>query len=238
MGIQNMSSEPIKVFYSYSHIDESFAKDLDKYLVMLKRKKIIDTWFDRKIGAGEEWEKRIEEELNQAQITILLISIDFMNSEYCYEKELAKAMVRHELGETVIIPIIIRKIPNINETPFSKFQFLPKDGKPVDHWENAEDAWVDIAEGITKQCHNIIELRSKRINNLNKNWNQFEKDQAQNIFIQMEMDDHKQEMELWKMSQVPGIDPNVIFEIRQNVMKAKAETSKKLFEKWDTYINE
>lgn len=238
-----MESGPIKVFYSYSHKDESFAKDLDKYLIMLKRKKIIDAWYDRKIEAGEKWSEKINVELNQAQITLLLISIDFLNSEYCYDKELATALIRHKLGQTVILPIIIRKIPNMEETPFSQFQYLPKDGKPVDHFENRDDAWVDITEGITKVCRNILKQGTARRDGLTKDKHQLADNKMsesimRNVLFKMTMENQKREMNLWKILQVPGADYEQVLKDVHDIRIKKNETSGKIFEKWDKIIRE
>ena len=223
-----MPSEPIKVFYSYSHKDESFAKDLDKYLVVLKRKKIIETWYDRRIDAGQEWKNKITEELNQAQIILLLISIDFLNSEYCINIELAQAKDKYELGEAVIVPIILKKIPNIEYTPFSRYQFLPKDGKPVDHWKNRNDAWVNIAEGITKICHDFLNQRSKRSNADILN--------AQTIRIQMLMDNQKREMQLWKMLHESGVDSQRTSEILEEIKVNRARATEKIWNKYNEFF--
>ena len=238
MKTQIASVEPIKIFYSYSHQDETYAKELDKYLITLKRKKIISTWYDRKIGAGEEWKKKIDDELNTAQIILLLISIDFMNSEYCYDKELAMAMLRNQIGAATIIPVILRKIPNIDDTPFSKFQFLPKDGKPIDHWDNKEDAWVDVAEGIAKHCKSIIKEKSKKYEKVDIVGLPNTKNIIRPVVFNEQMNNQKREMDLWKMSLNAKIDPKLILETRNNVKVAKAELSDKLFEKWGKYMKD
>jgi hypothetical protein len=238
MKTQNASVDPIKIFYSYSHQDETYAKELDKYLITLKHKKIISTWYDRKIGAGEEWKKKIDDELNSAHIILLLISIDFMNSEYCYDKELTMAMLRNQVGAATIIPVILRKIPNIEDTPFSKFQSLPKDGKPIDHWDNKEDAWVDVAEGIAKHCKSIMKERSKKFEKVENVNLPNPKNIVRTVVFKEQMNNQKREMDLWKMSLDADTDPELIIETRNDVKIAQAEISDKLFEKWGKFMKD
>ncbi|MBL0286754.1 MAG: toll/interleukin-1 receptor domain-containing protein [Bacteroidetes bacterium] len=117
--------DKITIFISYSHEDESYKDKLEKHLSILKRNNIIETWHDRKIIPGEEWDKKIKEELESAQIILLLVSVDFLSSNYCYDIEIKRAVERHEKGEAVLIPIMLRKC-DWNETSFSKIQALPK----------------------------------------------------------------------------------------------------------------
>ena len=65
-----------------------------------------------------------------AQIILLLISSDFIASDYCYSIEMQRALERHEKGEARVIPIILRSIDWKN-SPFGKLQALPKDGTAV-----------------------------------------------------------------------------------------------------------
>src|SRR3712207_4117256 len=91
--------QKIELFYSYSHEDEELRKKLETHLALLRRQGIISEWHDRKILAGQEWAGEIDEHLNSAQLILLLISADFIASNYCYDKEMTRAMERHEAGE-------------------------------------------------------------------------------------------------------------------------------------------
>ncbi len=97
-----------KVFISYSHQDEPYRKDLEKHLAVLRRNAYIDTWTDRKIIPGEEWNKSISQELLSAKIILLLISADFLASDFCYDVEMKTAVQRHNDKEAIVIPIILR----------------------------------------------------------------------------------------------------------------------------------
>jgi len=144
----------INIFISYSHEDESYKDKLEKHLSILKRNNIIQTWSDRKISAGEEWDKKIKNELDNAQIILLLVSVDFLNSNYCYDVEIKKAVEKHESGEAVVIPIILRKCDWQN-TCFSKIQALPKNARPVKGHEDEDEAFYAIGEGIKDAVTNL-----------------------------------------------------------------------------------
>ena len=101
---------PIEVFFSYSHEDEELRDQLEKHLAILKRQGVITGWHDRKIGAGTEWKDQIDEHLESAQVILLLVSADFLASDYCYDRELKRAMERHEAGEAREIPVILRSV--------------------------------------------------------------------------------------------------------------------------------
>jgi F-box protein 11 len=144
-----ISSEGIEVFISYSHKDELLRNELEKHLSILKRQKLILTWFDRKIGAGEEWKGQIDEHLDSAQVILLLISADFLASDYCYDIEMIHAMERHESGEARVIPIILRPVDWAG-APFGKLQARPTDAEPVisKKWGSTDEAFVDVARGL------------------------------------------------------------------------------------------
>lgn len=140
---------PIKLFYSYAHEDEALRERLEVHLKLLKRQGILQDWHDRAIGAGSEWAEQISTHLESADLILLLISPDFIASDYCWDIELKRAMERHEAGEARVIPIILRET-DWTGAPFGKLQALPKDAKPVKSWPDQDAAFVDIARGIRK----------------------------------------------------------------------------------------
>ena len=153
-----MPSTPIEIFYSYAHEDEILRNELEKHLKLLKREGVISNWHDRQIGAGTEWANQIDAHLESARIILLLISADFIASDYCWDVEMKRAMERHECGAARVIPVILRPIDDWRNAPFSKLQALPKDARPVTTWPNQDEAFVDIARGIravAKELPNI-----------------------------------------------------------------------------------
>lgn len=142
-------SRPIEVFCGYSHKDEALREELEAHVALLKRRGMIALWHDRRISAGKEWNDEISDHLNTADLILFLVSADFIASDYCYEKEMTRAMQRHELREARVIPIVVRDC-DWYFAPFSKLQFLPKDGKPVLTWASRDEAFKDVAVGIRR----------------------------------------------------------------------------------------
>jgi hypothetical protein len=142
-------SRPIGIFYSYSHRDEYLRNELDKHLSMLKRSGIIVGWHDRRIAPGAEWSGEIDKHLEASNVILLLVSSDFLASDYCYEIEMKRAMERHAQGAARVIPIILR-ICDWYDAPFGKLQALPKDGKPIKTWHDMDEAFMDVVAGLKR----------------------------------------------------------------------------------------
>src|SRR5437660_11262721 len=148
MSLTPNTTQPIELFFSYSHRDQDLRDQLETHLKLLQRQGLISSWHDRKIGAGDEWAGQIDAHLNSAQIILLLISADFIASAYCYDIEMKRAMQRHDAGKAIIIPVILRPC-DWHKTPFGKLQVLPTDGRPVTgrSWHYLDEAFLDIARG-------------------------------------------------------------------------------------------
>jgi TIR domain len=142
-----LSKKVIKVFFSYSHRDAELRDELAKHLRLLERQGVIASWHDRQIPPGTEWAGVIDTHLQTAAIILLLVSADFLASDYCYDIEMQRAMERHEAGEARVIPIILRPM-DWYSAPFGKLQALPRGGRPVTSWPNQDEAFLDIARGI------------------------------------------------------------------------------------------
>ena len=142
-------SESIDIFISYAHEDEAYLKLLEKHLSALQRRGLINVWHDRNISAGTEWVREIDSYLNTAHMILLLVSPDFIVSDYCYSVEMTQAINRYEAGEACVIPIILRPI-HWQDTDLGKLLALPTDGKPVIHWPTHDDAFFDITAGLLK----------------------------------------------------------------------------------------
>lgn len=139
--------EPINIFFSYSHKDENLRDQLALHLNVLSLQGLISTWHDRKITPGEERSFQLESNCNSAQIILPLLSADFLASNHCYGIAMQKAIERHETGQACVIPVILRPVDWIN-TPFGWLHVLPKDAKPVTTWDNQDEAFVNIVQGI------------------------------------------------------------------------------------------
>ncbi len=149
---------PVRVVFSYAHINEELRDRLGVYLKSLERQQLISMWYDRKIMPGDKWKDVIDDNFQRADLILLLVSADFIGSDYCYEIELETALARDTKGEARVIPVILEACPWEN-LPFGALQALPKGGKPVTSWPNQSEAWNDVAEGIKKVAEAI---RSRR----------------------------------------------------------------------------
>jgi hypothetical protein len=153
----------VTIFFSYAHEDEPLLIKLKSHLKPLQRQGLIDVWYDRDIDAGTEWESDINQHLNAAQIILLLVSPDFMSSDYINNVEMKRAIERHKNGEARVIPIILRPV-YWQEEFLGKLQALPTDGRPVmsPAWHNLDEAFFNVTEGIRKV---ILNLSSRTVDN-------------------------------------------------------------------------
>ena len=143
-----------QLFISYSHADEAMKNELTKHLQPLIRMHLIKTWNDRKIPTGGEWKSEIDANLAKSKVILLLISVDFINSKYCFDIELERAMDMHEDKTATVIPVILRSCL-WHHMPFAKLQGIPKDGKPVSSWSDKDEAYTHIAERLKEVIENI-----------------------------------------------------------------------------------
>jgi len=149
---------PLRLMYSYSHIDEKLKMELDAYLAPLAREGLVTVWSDRAISAGSEWEQEILSNLESADLIILMVSAHFMSSDYCWSKEMTRAVERHGEGTARVIPVIVSHA-DWQKAPFAKLQALPKDAKPISSWHDQSEGWNNVAKGIRAVAE---ALRSKR----------------------------------------------------------------------------
>ncbi len=140
----------VTIFFCYAHEDEALLNKLKAHLRPLQRQGLIDVRHDRDINAGTEWEQEIKKHLNEANVILLLVSPDFMDSDYCYSIEMQRALERHQRGEARVIPIILRHV--YWQGILGTLQALPTDAKPAmsSLWYNVDEALFDITEGIRK----------------------------------------------------------------------------------------
>jgi hypothetical protein len=135
------------MFIAHAHEDKHLLEQLEKHLALLQRQQLIATWQDSDISAGTERAKQIDTHLESAQFILLLISADFLASDYCYSDEMTRALQRQESGDARVIPIILRPV-DLRDAPFAKLLMLPKDGFPITKWRNRDEAFVNVVEGI------------------------------------------------------------------------------------------
>jgi hypothetical protein len=159
---------PLSAFISYAHEDEKYAEKIKKGIRLLERQNLIKVWYDRNISLSGSWEKEIDENLHSSNIIILLISDDFINSDYCWGKEMNIALKRHEAGDATVIPIFVRPC-NTRGAPFESIQSLPKDREPLSTAQDLDKEVAQISESLYDLIINKIKPGSPiKANNLHK----------------------------------------------------------------------
>jgi len=143
-----------KIFFSYCHADEALRDRLEVHLSLMKNQGLIETWHDRGITAGSNVDETIDENLETADVILLLISADFLASRYCFAIEMKRALQRHHEGTARVIPVILEPC-DWHTAPFGKLLAVPKDGKAVTTWPNQAEAWVDVTRQIRKAIEEV-----------------------------------------------------------------------------------
>ena len=150
----NDSESKLKIFISYSHRDISYKEILDKHLKLLKKSNLIETWDDREILPGQDWESEIQKKFDNSDIVLVLISPNLLASDYCYSEEMYAAIEKHNEGNLIIIPILL-EFCFWETTPFANIQFLPRNGKPISSFKNSDEAYSSIVSHL----QNLIQHR-------------------------------------------------------------------------------
>jgi hypothetical protein len=140
------------LFFSYCHADEPLRDQLEKHLAVLKNQGIIHAWHDRRIGAGQEIDHEIDRHIEADDVILLLVSSDFLASNYCYNIEMKRAIARHEAGEAIVIPVILRPC-DWHEAPFGKLLGVPTDGRPITTWPNIDSAFLEVAKAVREAAN-------------------------------------------------------------------------------------
>ncbi len=127
--------------YAHKHEDQQLLSKLKTHLASFEREGLINIWHD-------------------ADIILLLISPSFIASEYCYSREMKRAMERHNQGEACVIPIILRPV-SWHNAPFGKLQALPIEAKPVTDpgWPSLDDAFLNVLYSFFSSNNALPEAR-------------------------------------------------------------------------------
>ena len=144
-------TSPIDVFFSYAPEDEHLKGKLEDHLALLRRQGLVRGWSARSIGAGEDWRGEVDRHLERADLILLLVSADLLASDYLFDREMRRAVARHESGDAEVIPVILRAC-DWREAPFAEVRprprTLPENGVPVTAWSDLDAALTDVTCGI------------------------------------------------------------------------------------------
>jgi len=184
-----------KLFFSYSHKDEELRNELETHLALLKRQGIISSWHDRRITAGSDFDQTISSELESSQIILLLVSAHFLASDYCYEKEMTRAIEKHEDGSAAVIPVILHPC-DWHSAPFGHLRATPTDGKPVSMYANQHEAFAFVAKDVREAAKSVPALESAPKGEQYRAGSQTSMpkgDRSSNLRIKRKFDDHERD---------------------------------------------
>ncbi|KPC79563.1 TIR domain-containing protein [Streptomyces sp. NRRL S-4] len=150
------STRRARMFISYSHRDDELRSQLEKHLSLLRWRGLLDSWSDRQIRVGEEWSGAIDDNLESADIILLLVSSDFLASDFCRDIEMRRAMERHHEGTARVVPVLLRAC-DWHGFPFGALQALPRDCRPVTAWPNPDAAFTDVAVWLRIALEDIVQ---------------------------------------------------------------------------------
>jgi len=152
----------VRVFVSYSHRDADARARLETHLAPLKRDGVT-TWFDGDLNAGDKLDTEISRALRNAHVFVGLLSPDYLASNYCWKIEYRRAMNRRANGTMQVVAVVVRPC-DWKSTSAAGFKLLPEDGREVTRWRSADDAYLNVAQGIRRVVStNRKELASKAI---------------------------------------------------------------------------
>ncbi len=142
-------AHPLKLFFCSSPEDRAMLESLKRHLLPLQKQGQIVLWSATDLQAGVVWEQEFSRYLEGADIIVLLISPDFMNSAYWYGTVMKRAMERQDQGNVRVIPILLS--PSLwQNAPFAKLQMLPMNGTPITGWPDRDAAFDAIARHIAQ----------------------------------------------------------------------------------------
>jgi TIR domain/Tetratricopeptide repeat len=147
--LSSSNVEEVRIFYSYSRKDSTFRSLIDNVLGKFKWDVEVRTWYDGDIQPGEDWTSEINDNLNAADIVLLFITQQFIDSDYCMHVELPQALENHNSRDCRVIPMIIEETtPDWRTLPFAHLQVLPQNGQPLSQWSEIDEAVRNIVQGI------------------------------------------------------------------------------------------
>jgi formylglycine-generating enzyme required for sulfatase activity len=156
--------KPLKLFISYSHKDQEQLDELLKYLKNLVDNGKIEPWTDRLLEIGSSWDSVIKDNLSSADIIILLISVEFINSDYITTTELVATKKRHDDNTAKVIPILLSHC-EFSDYWFSAIQGLPEDMVPLSEFKEKNEkskAYTNVVKKIRELADNLVKDKKLR----------------------------------------------------------------------------
>lgn len=144
---------------SYAHEDEPLVDALKKHLSSLERQGLVKPWLDRYIDPGTDFKSEIGKKFKLAEIILLMISSDFINSKFCYEIEMKIALSRSEKKDAIVIPVILRPC-DWEDLPFGNIKAVPKDGKPIETTGNRDEGFLEVVKEVKNAAKKLLQIKN------------------------------------------------------------------------------
>jgi hypothetical protein len=135
-----------RVLVLYALHDAPMVRQLETRLARLFQSDVIESWRSATLGADGDL---VDDNSLRGRIVLVLVSPDLLASDWVYSEAMNRLMAKHEANEIVLVPTILRPC-DWGGTPFAKLQALPADATPISSWANRDDAFDDVAEGISR----------------------------------------------------------------------------------------
>ncbi|MBK8253213.1 MAG: TIR domain-containing protein [Polyangiaceae bacterium] len=149
----------VALFCGYAEADASHARRLETALATLKRQGLLHTWSERSLAPGENVAQSTMRALDSANLTLLLLSPDFLASDHCYNALLEKALSNHSAGTQTVVPLLVRPC-DWSHTPIGTLSPLPKTNDatvlPISQWPDPDSAWQSVTEGVREIIVGLI----------------------------------------------------------------------------------
>lgn len=199
-------NQKLKLFVSYSHKDNlagnPYVDQFIGHIALLKENGFIEDWYDRRVVPGKDYETKIDNNLEDADIICLFISANFLSSDEC-RKEKRKALELRKVRGISVIPIILSPCGWMDDPGIHKLLALPTDGKPVSIFQYRDEGWKDVYDGLKRVINDEIKIRQLQITKefegflqdvemLTKAHSQKERVLLDDIFIYPELDKYSE----------------------------------------------
>lgn len=154
--------DSVTLFISYSHEDERYRDELRGALTAYERRGDVTSWDDTCIIPGQKWEREILDKLERADIVVLLLSNDFLRSDYCYLKEMKRALERDAANESAVVPVVVRACA-FNKLELGQLQAILPQGKPIKEHKDRDRAWLEVTNKLDPVIEALKNSRQKFI---------------------------------------------------------------------------
>ena len=122
---------PRTAFISYSHKDLEYVNRLMVHLRPLEKSGLIDPWVDSRLRAGDQWKHEITKALERATVAILVVSADFLASDFIVQNELPPILSKAESEGTRVLPLIVKPCRFARDRNLSIFQAVNNPSEPL-----------------------------------------------------------------------------------------------------------